>query len=698
MGETQKSFGVYEILQTIGEGGGGTVYKAYHRSLQKYVVIKKIHDNINANERRTEVDVLKNLRHSYLPQVFDYFVVDGTGYTVMDFIEGESFQSLLDRGIRFKESQVIKYGKQLCEAVEYLHSQRIPVIHGDIKPDNIMLTPDDNICLIDFNISGIMQGSKAYTIGFSKGYAAPEQEAAYNEILRRREADRTDKTEILNAPQSVSRNEFKIPIDKRTDVYGIGATLFHLYTGTRLDQASDMVLSAKTSEGYLYILNKALQVNPANRYSSAGEMLKAFQNIHTKERKYRQLMAGQIVARLALGFLIAAGVGLAVYGFQQKKYDKADLYAEYTDTLSRFIEKGADEDDFEEVYNLAIELSPKDADAYLMKAEYLYSIGEYEEDIEFMDELTDNSSAYENMDWPRLYHLKGNAYYRLEDYEQARIAFENAIKKGADDGEIYVDYSISCAKLDRQDEAKIAFQKAEKYGADRANLLLVEGEIEYADGNYAEAEEKLRECIDIVEDDYRKLCAYVTCSKAILGDGNPTLEDMNRQIELLQKGTTDVSIGYRNKIYDILLDSYIRAYTICREYGESGADAKAEYAARIISLSDQLIEAGWANREIYSELLIVCTEMDDYENALKYAAKMEEAYPDDYVTYVREAYLEATIQGKKPEQERDYSAFLNCYNKVLELYEQSSGGKEDPDITRLNEIYWELNEKHWFDN
>ncbi len=177
---------VYEIKEVIGEGGGGKVLLAFHKRLEKKVVIKKIRDYVYADARRVEVDILKNLRHSYIPQGLDYFVIDNSAYTVMDYIEGESFQSLLDKGVKFKESQVIKYGKQLCEAVEYLHSRSIPVIHGDIKPDNIMLTPEDNICLIDFNISGISEGNQAFTIGYSKGYSAPEQVKAFEAIMRQK--------------------------------------------------------------------------------------------------------------------------------------------------------------------------------------------------------------------------------------------------------------------------------------------------------------------------------------------------------------------------------------------------------------------------------------------------------------------------------------------------------------------------------
>lgn len=102
---------------------------------------------------RQEVDILKNLNHMYLPQVLDFLTEGNDIYTVMSYIPGRSFKELLEEGSPFRPNQLIRWGMQLCSALNYLHGQNPPIIHGDIKPANIMLTPEGNICLIDFNIS-----------------------------------------------------------------------------------------------------------------------------------------------------------------------------------------------------------------------------------------------------------------------------------------------------------------------------------------------------------------------------------------------------------------------------------------------------------------------------------------------------------------------------------------------------------------
>ena len=156
--------------------------------------------------KRQEVDILKNLNHSFLPQVFDFLTVGEDVYTVMSYIPGKSFQELMKSGVKFTQNQLIRWGMQLCSALNYLHSQNPPVIHSDIKPANIMLKPDGNICLIDFNISFFLDGSTV--LGYSQGYTSPEQ---YILALDRQS----------NVPVKNYRS-----VDKKTDIYSVGATFY----------------------------------------------------------------------------------------------------------------------------------------------------------------------------------------------------------------------------------------------------------------------------------------------------------------------------------------------------------------------------------------------------------------------------------------------------------------------------------------
>lgn len=166
----------FDEMTQIGIGGGGTIFKAHHKRLDKDVVLKKIHTSQIKNiSHRGELDLLKNLKHSYIPQVLDFIEFGSEVFTVMEYIPGQSFAQFLAKNGRCSQKDVAKWLRQLCEVVEYLHSQTPPIIHCDIKPANVMLTPAGDICLIDFNISGVKSEEGIATIGYSAGYAPVEQ-------------------------------------------------------------------------------------------------------------------------------------------------------------------------------------------------------------------------------------------------------------------------------------------------------------------------------------------------------------------------------------------------------------------------------------------------------------------------------------------------------------------------------------------
>lgn len=247
----------YEIIGYLQSGSGGAVYKAYHKRLKKEVVLKRIKQkNVNMRINRQEVDILKNLNHSYLPQVLDFLNVDGEIYTVMSFIPGHSFKELLEEGVHFTQNQLIRWGMQLCSALYYLHSQNPPIVHGDIKPANIMLTPQGNICLIDFNISFFMDENTV--LGYTEGYTSPEQ---YIIAL--------DKKSIHAIPNHTV-------VDEKSDIYSVGATFYHLITGHKLERRRSgreyEELQEHVSEGLASVIMKAIVLERDKRYANAWKM------------------------------------------------------------------------------------------------------------------------------------------------------------------------------------------------------------------------------------------------------------------------------------------------------------------------------------------------------------------------------------------------------------------------------------------
>ncbi len=204
---------------------------------------------------QNEAALLKRLRHANLPQAQSAFEQNGRWYFAMEFIEGENLlQRLSARGRSFEEAVVLEWARQLCEVLEYLHTQQPPIIFRDLKPANIMVTPANQIKLIDFGIARFFKPNQTRdtTPWGSHEYAALEQ--------------------FGNAQT-----------DARTDIHALGATLYHLLTGNPPPKASERALdpqllisalranknvSARTSS----VLEKALAVHPNSRYPSVREL------------------------------------------------------------------------------------------------------------------------------------------------------------------------------------------------------------------------------------------------------------------------------------------------------------------------------------------------------------------------------------------------------------------------------------------
>lgn len=323
----------YEIMEKIGSGGGGVVYLGRHLRLEKLVVLKADKRTLSAKPEvlRREVDALKDLSHTYIPQVYDFVEQDGVVYTVMDFIEGESLDKPLKRRQRFPQAQVIGWACQLLEALCYLHS-RPPhgILHGDIKPANIMLTPQGDIRLIDFNIALALGEEGAVQVGFSRGYASPEHYGVDYSAVSATQGVSEDAATCLDpgATELDSSSGSKIGnrtvyLDVRSDIYSLGASLYHLLTGRRPEQDAKAVRSITSEDGVspavAAIIQKAMVPAPEERYQTAAEMLYDFEHLYENDPRMKRHHRRAVLAASILAVMFLVG-GLSTFaGLQQKE-------------------------------------------------------------------------------------------------------------------------------------------------------------------------------------------------------------------------------------------------------------------------------------------------------------------------------------------------------------------------------------------
>ncbi len=349
----------YRIIKKLGSGGGGNVYLADHLRLNKKVVLKadKRRSSTKTSLLRREADVLKNLNHPNIPKVYDFFMENDTVYTVMDYIEGESLDRPLKRGEHFSQPQVIQWAKELLDALNYLHSPTHGdpprgFVHSDIKPANLMRTPDNHIVLIDFNIA-LSLGEDA-VIGCSAGYASPEHygldfssdsdtvhgdseteaeswsaadgetevdEPTIERTIAESDTGETEVEEESGKERSFSSSPKKMIVpDVRSDIYSTGATLYHLLSGSKPAKNAKAVVSLSEKEyspQVVKIIRKAMNPNPDLRYQTARDMRSDFLHLRDRDPRVRRLKA---VKRLDIGvvlLLLAAGASMTFVGLKR---------------------------------------------------------------------------------------------------------------------------------------------------------------------------------------------------------------------------------------------------------------------------------------------------------------------------------------------------------------------------------------------
>jgi serine/threonine-protein kinase len=274
----------YRIVKLLGQGGMGAVYRAWDVRLEKPVALKEMVPQITLSPEmladlreqfRQEAQILATLVHPNLVRVTDYFSWEDNEYLVMDYVEGESLANLIERDGAQPESKVLVWMKHLLDALDYCHRQG--VIHRDIKPQNIIITPEGRAVLVDFGLVKLWDPSAPETRTVMRGAGTPEY-----------------------APPE----QYDMGVghtDQRSDIYSVGATLYHALTGQVPPTATKRMaspvsfvqprsanasISSKTEE----VILKALEMAMDRRYQSAKSMAQALAGSRQQEVVGRPLV------------------------------------------------------------------------------------------------------------------------------------------------------------------------------------------------------------------------------------------------------------------------------------------------------------------------------------------------------------------------------------------------------------------------
>lgn len=615
--------GRYEILKEIGRGGMSVVYLAMDNRLNKSLVVKDIRkrsgkDNqILINSLVVEANMLKKLEHSALPRIYDIIESKGDIYVVMDYIEGQSLKEVLDAHKKLPANDVIQWAKQLSDVLEYLHTRKPhPIIYRDMKPDNIMLTPNGKIKLIDFGIAREYKHERSNdTVNLgTKGYAAPEQ---------------------ISGKQT----------DVRTDIYSLGITLYHLVTGRSLNEPPFEVRpirqwDASLPEGLEHIIHKCTRTEPEQRYQSCSELSYDLANIEKLTEGYKKILYSKLirfVIPVILFFLFTTTTILGYNGIQREQFEQ------YVHLMNQARNELIDGNDSRaiQLMELAIEENNQRAEAYINILNAHINRGDVDGGLAKIEQYMNQGYGRIDRNDDVLFKV-GMTYFDLKrDYTKALYYFRQIDEESLPDAKYYKILATTLSNLNID------------YQSFSAELIAFE---QYND-NLAHNEKKV--------ENYHALANIYLSYKGQITDAN------SQAISILEKATgllnilddDNLTMRYQTVFIRNLAQAH-RSRGLERDQGELANDDFVEAIEYYNWLLDLTI-----NYEEQIELTIgsIYQEMGQFSQATRQFEQMIQDYPQSIEAYVRLANLLIDLELEKAEASRNFQRARDVYQQASEL-------------------------------
>ena len=434
--------GKYEILKLIGRGGMSRVYLAMDKRLNKQWAIKEIekcakdrNNEVVIQSAIAEANLIKQFDHPSIVRITDIIDNGKVIYIIEDYIEGETLNTVVENNGAQPQELVIEWAMQICEALEYLHTRKPPIIYRDMKPANVMLKPEGNIKIIDFGIAReYKEQGLADTVSLgTKGYAAPEQFGGRGQT------------------------------DARTDIYCLGVTLYHMVTGQNPGEPPYQLYpirhwNPQLSSGFEAIIQKCTQLNPDDRYSSCDELLYALHHYKKYEEDYRMRQKNKLKQFIGVVSACAVCLLVGVLGlFMRAKTNNADYEKRITDAETAQLNS----EERVNCYSEAIKIKPLEQEAYLGMIKAIEADASFTTDEEkvLMTSLSNNLNSLRAEVWyPELAYEIGMLYWYCYDYGKTNDAdnqitrmksavqwFEDTANYGSEADSNYIKANVYCS-------------------------------------------------------------------------------------------------------------------------------------------------------------------------------------------------------------------------------------------------------------
>ena len=602
--------GKYKILNKIGQGGMSVVYLAMNEKANKQWAIKEMRKEKNKNYEImkqsliTETNLLKELKHPYLPSIADIIESDDTIIIVMDYVEGRPLSDILTEEGTIEEDKVADYAIQLCDVLDYLHSQKPPIIYRDLKPANIMLRPDGKITLIDFgtarkyNYDSVSDTTCLGTIG----YAAPEQFAG--ETLRQ--------------------------TDARTDIYNLGATMYHLLTGVNPSEPPYELYPIRRwdeslSNGLEKIILRATRKDPDKRFNDCKEMSYALQHFRDLDDSYIATQKKKIflfAASLILSFTFFS-MAIVVNGMEKREISK--VYNNYLSEAALKIastgSKNVVDTDILKLFQDAINVSPNSTEAYIRMLDYYCDLGQTRNGLMAISAMIASGTG----------DLSNNDDLMMR---MGQIYFLGNSK----DTEFNIDYGTAARYFDKVNIKK--YPQAKYYSSLSRSLSEIG-----MDWNIIVKDMKnVDEYLNTEVNEEEKAEIYITLSKIYRANAfaiqkvgekpfDKAMELLNKAGEILNSSYTDKNLKdkYLPELYFGFADAYYRRANVEPDEKESRNDLyeAVSYYERYLIFATTAQTVLFKNRigDIYRALGEYKRAVEEYEDII-------EKYPEDATAYI----------------------------------------------------------------
>ena len=602
--------GKYKILNKIGQGGMSVVYLAMNEKANKQWAIKEMRKEKNKNYEImkqsliTETNLLKELKHPYLPSIADIIESDDTIIIVMDYVEGRPLSDILTEEGTIEEDKVADYAIQLCDVLDYLHSQKPPIIYRDLKPANIMLRPDGKITLIDFgtarkyNYDSVSDTTCLGTIG----YAAPEQFAG--ETLRQ--------------------------TDARTDIYNLGATMYHLLTGVNPSEPPYELYPIRRwdeslSNGLEKIILRATRKDPDKRFNDCKEMSYALQHFRDLDDSYIATQKKKIflfAASLILSFTFFS-MAIVVNGIDKREISK--VYNNYLSEAALKIAYTGSENvvdtDILKLFQDAINVSPNSTEAYIRMLDYYCDLGQTRNGLMAISAMIASGTG----------DLNNNDDLMMR---MGQIYFLGNSK----DTEFNIDYGTAARYFDKVNIKK--YPQAKYYSSLSRSLSEIG-----MDWNIIVKDMKnVDEYLNTEVNEEEKVEIYITLSKIYRANAfaiqkvgekpfDKAMELLNKAGEILNSSYTDKNLKdkYLPELYFGFADAYYRRANVEPDEKESRNDLyeAVSYYERYLIFATTAQTVLFKNRigDIYRALGEYKRAAEEYEDII-------EKYPEDATAYI----------------------------------------------------------------